>query len=109
MGGYDIDDDYQKRLSSGDDFPGWFERPYLYLNKSDVSEAVYSQNLNQAMHFYTTEFFRDFLSDYAFTIDLLKYFPLSYHSDTWSRDDRENLGMILSDILSRINSGASCS
>lgn len=95
MGGYNIDDDYQKRLSSGDHFPGWFEQPYKYLNKSDVSEAVYSQNLNQAMHFYTTEFFRDFLSDYAFTIDLLKYFPLNYHSDTWSRNGRENLGMIL--------------
>ncbi|MCT4634625.1 MAG: class I SAM-dependent methyltransferase [Rickettsiales bacterium] len=86
--------EYEKRIKNGEDWPGYIENMQEYTDLEFTSEKVYQSLKEKPFHFLSANYLRGVFEDRGFYVKYSEEFPLSYNSNEWSYDGRENVGII---------------
>lgn len=85
--------EYERRLKSGDLYPGYVESlmPYLHANTSEKERKNVSPD---PFLFLDSRILKAAFAKEGFNVLFVEEFPLDYPSTVWSLDGRENVGLV---------------
>ena len=86
--------EYEKRLASNEEFPGYVQSLYDWLNKDVTSKDQIVKISDEPFMFLDDVVLRRLFKKHGYKVITCKTRPLSYKSASWSLDGRENVVLI---------------